>query len=218
VIRKASALKHRMAETEMMALRSQMNPHFIFNCINGIDAMIQSNDKYRATMYLNKFAKLIRNVLDTSGQNKVSLSRDMETLQLYVDLELFRHPDKFTATIRTDEELMQNDYKVPPLIIQPYVENAILHGLRNRPGQTGKLNIDVTKANDHILYIIEDNGVGRTGINGDHGKNGRGFGMQMSSDRIQLFNEEKIASVIFTDLESNGQPAGTRVQVQLKIQ
>ncbi len=218
IIRKESALKHRMAETEMMALRSQMNPHFIFNCINGIDAMIQSNDKYRATMYLNKFAKLIRNVLDTSGQNKVSLSRDMETLQLYVDLELFRHPDKFTATIRTDEELLENDYKVPPLIIQPYVENAILHGLRHRPDQGGKLLIDVSKTKDHIVYVIEDNGVGRKEVNGDRGKNGKGYGMQMSSDRIQLFNEEEFASVRFTDLEADGRPSGTRVQVQLKIQ
>lgn len=169
-------------------------------------------------MYLNKFAKLIRNVLDTSGQNTVALSRDMETLQLYIDLELFRHPEKFTATVRTDEELLQNDYKVPPLIIQPYVENAILHGLRHRPDQGGKLWIDVSKTENLIIYLIEDNGVGRKGINVDQGKNGKGYGMQMSSDRIQLFNEEEFASVRFTDLETDGQPSGTRVQVQLKIQ
>ncbi len=217
MIRKESELKQQIVQTEMMALRSQMNPHFIFNCINSIDAMIQSNDKYRATMYLNKFAKLIRNVLDSSKQNKVPLSKDIETLQLYVDLELFRHQAKFTASIEVEEELMQNDYKVPPLIIQPYVENAILHGLRQKNGGNGKLKIVVTKQDDQIVYIIEDNGVGRKGINGDMNKHSRGYGMQMSNDRIRLFNEEEIASVMITDLDMAGLPGGTRIQVKLKI-
>jgi len=216
-IRKQSALRHRIAETEMMALRSQMNPHFIFNCINGIDAMIQSNDKYRATVYLNKFAKLIRNVLDSSKENKVPLSKDMETLQLYIDLELFRHPDRFTASIQTDEELIQNDYKVPPLIIQPYVENAILHGLRQKTDNTGRLIIHVAKEEEHIVYTIEDNGVGRNN-NGSANRDGKGYGMQMSNDRIRLFNDEEIASVQVTDLQTEGQPSGTRIRVQLKMQ
>ncbi len=217
-IRKEAALKHRIAETEMMALRSQMNPHFIFNCINSIDAMIQSNDKYKATVYLNKFAKLIRNVLDSSKQNKIPLSKDMETLQLYIDLELFRHQDKFTATVIAEEELLQNDYKVPPLIVQPYVENAILHGLRHRTDHQGKLSVTVTRKEEQIVYVIEDNGVGRKAINGDSKKQSSGYGMQISSDRVRLFNDEEIASVHITDLEANGQPAGTRVEVQLKIQ
>ena len=217
-IRKESELKHRIAETEMMALRSQMNPHFIFNCINGIDGMIQSNDKYRATVYLNKFAKLIRNVLDSSKENKILLSKDVETLQLYVDLELFRHQDKFKASINVDEDLMQGDYKVPPLIIQPYVENAILHGLRHRADHAGKLTVTVSKNNDYIIYVIEDNGVGRKKGNGDLHKDIQEYGMQMSNDRVKLFNDEKVASVQITDLESNGQPSGTRIQVQLKFQ
>ncbi|MBK9103918.1 MAG: histidine kinase [Saprospiraceae bacterium] len=217
-IRKEAALKHRIAETEMMALRSQMNPHFIFNCINSIDAMIQRNDKYKATVYLNKFARLIRNVLDSSKQNKIQLSRDMETLQLYIDLELFRHQDKFTATVTADEELLQNDYKVPPLIIQPYVENAILHGLRHKMDHPGILSVSVTKREECIMYVIEDNGVGRKAVNGDSKKDSNGYGMQISSDRVRLFNNEEIASVHITDLEINGMPAGTRVEVQLKIQ
>ncbi len=217
-IRKEAALKHRIAETEMMALRSQMNPHFIFNCINSIDAMIQSNDKYKATVYLNKFAKLIRNVLDSSKQNKITLSKDMETLQLYVDLELFRHLDKFTASIETDDELMQNDYRVPPLIVQPYIENAILHGLRHKKDKPGKLRVSVTKKEEEIVYVIEDDGVGRKAINGDAQHEGKSYGMQISSDRIRLFNNEEIASVRITDLESEGKPSGTRVEVHLKIQ
>ena len=216
-IRKEAALKNRIAETEMMALRSQMNPHFIFNCINSIDAMIQSNDKYKATVYLNKFAKLIRNVLDSSKQNKITLSKDMETLQLYIDLELFRHQNKFTATVTADDELMQNDYKVPPLIVQPYVENAILHGLHHKLDRQGRLSVTVTRKDEQIVYVIEDNGVGRKQVNGDSSKDNNGYGMQISSDRIRLFNNEEIASVIITDLQANGLPAGTRVEVKLKI-
>lgn len=218
IIRKQAELKNKIAETEMMALRSQMNPHFIFNCINSIDAMIQSNDKYRATVYLNKFALLIRNVLDSSKQNKVPLSKDMETLRLYVDLELFRHQDKFTAHITANEDLMQGDIKAPPLIIQPYVENAILHGLRHRNDQEGKLTIDVRQENEYIVYTIEDNGVGRKFSTGEKSKNVEGYGLQMSSDRIRLFNNEEIASVLITDLVADGRPSGTRVKVNLKIQ
>ena len=216
-IRKEAALKHRIAETEMLALRSQMNPHFIFNCINSIDAMIQSNDKYKATVYLNKFAKLIRNVLDSSKQNKIALSKDMETLQLYIDLELFRHQNKFSATVKADEELLQNDYKVPPLIVQPYVENAILHGLHHKMDRHGHLSVVVTRKDEQIVYVIEDNGVGRKQMNGDLSKDNHGYGMQISSDRVRLFNNEEIASVIVTDLEADGLPAGTRVEVKLKI-
>lgn len=216
-IRQEASLKHKIAETEMMALRSQMNPHFIFNCINGIDAMIQSNDKYRATMYLNKFAKLIRNILDSSKQNKIPLSKDLETLQLYIDLELFRHQGKFTAKIEADDDLLQNDYVVPPLIIQPYVENAILHGLRHRTGNGGVLNVTVRKSNDHIIYTIEDNGVGRKSLNGHNHHEGPGYGMQIGNDRVRLFNKEEMASVNITDRKSNGEPAGTCVEVKLRI-
>ncbi|HUR31780.1 MAG TPA: histidine kinase, partial [Saprospiraceae bacterium] len=216
-IRQEASLKHKIAETEMMALRSQMNPHFIFNCINGIDAMIQSNDKYRATMYLNKFAKLIRNILDSSKQNKIPLSKDLETLQLYIDLELFRHQGKFTANIHAEEDLLQNDYVVPPLIIQPYVENAILHGLRHRAGNEGKLSVTVRKGEDHIIYTIEDNGVGRKNMNGNNHHEGPGYGMQIGNDRVRLFNKEEIASVNITDRKINGEPSGTCVEVKLRL-
>lgn len=217
-IRHEAALKHTIAETEMMALRAQMNPHFIFNCINSIDALIQSNDKYHATVYLNKFARLIRNILDSSRQNTVPLAKDLETLQLYIELEQLRNEHKFTAEIKADHHLLQDDYKVPPLIVQPYVENAILHGLRNRPGQDGKLSIHVEKLEDHIEYIIQDNGVGRHAAKNGTLKENQSYGMAMTRDRIKLFNKENEASVVITDLVSNNKPVGTKIQVFLKIQ
>jgi ligand-binding sensor domain-containing protein/anti-sigma regulatory factor (Ser/Thr protein kinase) len=217
-IRHEAELKQQIAETEMMALRAQMNPHFIFNCINSIDALIQSNDKYQATVYLNKFAKLIRNILDSSKQNTVSLTKDLQTLQLYIDLEQLRNENKFKAEIRAEEGLLQDDYKVPPLIVQPYVENAILHGLRNRMDDKGELLVSVSRRNNGLEYIIEDNGVGMEAARQMGGqKQNKSYGMQMSQDRVKLFNKEDNASVLVTNLNNNGKAGGTKVQVLLKI-
>ncbi len=216
-IRYEAGLKQQIAETEMMALRAQMNPHFIFNCINSIDSLIQDNDKYHATIYLNKFAKLIRSILDSSKQNTVPLANDLETLKLYIELEQFRSDNKFSTSIKADERLLQEDYKVPPLIIQPYVENAILHGLRNRRDNDGQLTISLSRMNGHLRYIIEDNGVGRMHKQNGHSNDKVSYGMQMSSDRVRLFNHEENASVEITDLTDNGMASGTRVEVLLKM-
>ncbi|MFS8082342.1 MAG: two-component regulator propeller domain-containing protein [Ginsengibacter sp.] len=210
------SMNEQLSKAKLDALRSQMNPHFIFNCINSIDALIQSNDKYYATVYLNKFAKLLRNILDSSKQNTVSLSKDLETLQLYIELEKFRNENKFSAAIEADEELLQDDYKVPPLIVQPFVENSILHGLRYRNDNKGKLSISVTKRKNCIQYIIEDNGVGRN--NNKHTqKEKMSYGITMSNERVRLFNNEEKASVKIIDLFDTGKPSGTRVEVSLKI-
>ena len=217
-IRRQAALQHKISTTEMMALRAQMNPHFIFNCINSIDALIQSNDKYNATVYLNKFARLIRNILDSSNQHVVPLQKDLDTLKLYIELEQLRNEHRFTAQIDVPEELLQDDVKVPPLIIQPYVENAILHGLRNRPGNSGQLTIRLFRKGDQLHYVIEDNGVGRNAAMTGIRKENVSYGMAMSRDRVKLFNKETNASVQITDLYEKDLPAGTRIEVQLKIQ
>jgi ligand-binding sensor domain-containing protein len=206
-----------MAEMEMKALRSQMNPHFTFNCINSIDAFIHSNDKYNATLYLNKFARLLRNILDGSKQNTVSFSKDIETLKLYVELEELRHDNKFSTSYTIDNELLNSDYKVPALIVQPFVENAILHGLKNKDGNEGILTIDVKKVNDKIQYRISDNGIGRKEAGKIMQKKESHYGMQMSYDRIKLFNTEESASLQVNDLYKNGRPAGTEVIVNLNI-
>jgi LytS/YehU family sensor histidine kinase len=211
-------MNEQLLRAKLEALRSQMNPHFIFNCINSIDALIQSNDKYRATIYLNKFAKLIRNILDSSKQNTVTLSKDLDTLKLYIELEQLRHENKFTATIQADDALLQEDFKVPPLIIQPFVENSILHGIRYRKDNNGKLSISVLRENDHLKYAIEDNGVGRGTFNNQIQKEELSYGIDMSNERVKLFNKEEKASVQIIDLFEEGEPAGTKVEVLLKIQ
>lgn len=212
-----SQLKQSVAETQMQVLRSQMNPHFIFNSLNSIDAYIQSNDKYNATVYLNKFAKLIRNVLDGSKQNLVAFSKDIETLRLYIELELQRSEHKFTANLQIDDELMNSDYKVPPLIIQPFVENAILHGLRNKDSNDGALTITIRKAGHRIVYTVNDNGIGREAAKQMGTGKDKSYGLEISYERVKLFNKETVPSVEIEDLYENDKPAGTRVQVQLNI-
>ncbi len=212
-----SALKQKISETEMAALKAQMNPHFMFNCINSIDAFIQSNDKYNATVYLNKFAKLIRNVLDSSKQNLVSFSKDIETLKLYIELEELRSENKFITRIDIDDDLMNSDYKVPPLIIQPFVENAILHGLRNKHGNDGILSVNISKTNSHIVYTIIDNGIGRKAAEKINSNKEKSYGMEMSYDRIRLFNKEAAAAVKVEDLYEDGKPTGTNIIVHLNI-
>lgn len=205
------------SEMEMAALKAQMNPHFIFNCINSIDAFIHSNDKYNATLYLNKFAKLLRNILDSSKQNTVAFSKDVETLKLYIELEELRHENKFKTSIRIDDELLVNDYKVPPLIIQPFVENAILHGLKNREDNEGILQVEIKKRADKIEYTIKDNGIGRKAAGLIAQNKGSSYGMQMSFDRIKLFNREEDPSVQVTDLYDDDMPLGTEVKVFLNL-
>jgi ligand-binding sensor domain-containing protein len=216
-IRKNAALKQHITETEIAALKAQMNPHFIFNCINSIDAFIHSNDKYNATLYLNKFAKLLRNILDSSKQNTVAFTKDFETLKLYVELEELRHENKFKTIINIEEELLSNDYKVPPLIIQPFVENAILHGLKNREDNEGLLLIEIKKLADKIEYTIKDNGIGRNASGLIVQNKEASYGMQMSNDRIKLFNKEEIPSVQINDLYFDEKATGTEVKVRLNI-
>lgn len=204
-------------ETEMAALKAQMNPHFIFNCINSIDAFIHSNDKYNATLYLNKFAKLLRNILDSSKQNTVAFSKDIDTLKLYIELEELRHENKFKTNISIEDELLSNDYKVPPLIIQPFVENAILHGLKNRVDNAGLLQIEIKKVLDKIEYKIKDNGIGRKAAGLIVQNNRSSYGVQMSYDRVKLFNKEEKPSVQITDLYIDDIAAGTEVKIILNI-
>jgi len=219
IVRHEVELKQQIAETEMMALRAQMNPHFIFNCLNSIDNLIQLDEKEKATLYLAKFAKLLRAILENSKNNMVPCWKDMETLKLYLELEELRCDKKFSYQINIADAIINGDYKVPPLVIQPFVENAIHHGLLNKIDDDKKLMIDVTVCNNHICYRIEDNGVGRTKAESYKQLNKpahESMGMQITTDRINLFNQQKHNSVKITDLlNDKNESAGTRVEVEL---
>lgn len=205
------------AELELQMLRTQLNPHFIFNCISSIDGLIQNNERHNATNYLNKFAKLMRSVLENPGENTVPISKDIETLKLYLDLEQLRNEDKYATQLIISPEILNSNYPVPPLVIQPYVENAIKHGLKNKSGKDGILKIEISRQEDFIEYIISDNGVGRNTVKERVYNSQKSYGLQISAERIKLFNNEDISSVKFSDKFYNDIDMGTTVTVKLKI-
>jgi ligand-binding sensor domain-containing protein len=219
-IRRQAHLKQKMAETEMMALRAQMNPHFIFNCISSIDNFIQDNDKDNASAWLGRFAKLIRNILDNSRHEVVPFWKDWETLRLYTELEQLRAGGVFACVMEADEALLNGHYRLPPLIIQPYVENAIHHGLLHRRNAGGMLTITARLREQQLAFVIEDNGIGRekaAALKVFNTATHSSYGMQLSGERVRLFNNQP-GQVVITDLkDATGNAAGTRVTIYLAV-
>jgi len=221
-IRHESEMKQKIAGTEMMALRAQMNPHFIFNCLNSIDNLIQTDQKEKATDYLAKFAQLIRAILENSKNNTIPCWKDLEALELYLEMEKLRWDHKISCTLTIDSQIQQGDYKVPPMIVQPFIENAIHHGLLNKTSGDKKLDIEVHLEEHNIKYTITDNGVGRLKAQ-EYKKINKpsqlSYGMQITKDRINLFNQDHNGSVKITDLyNAQHLPEGTKVEVWLTTQ
>ena len=156
--RRKSILEKESMESEQRVLRSQMNPHFIFNTISGIQTYIAENNNQVAIRYLNKFSKLLRKVLENSNEKLILLESEMETLEHYVDLQLMRFEHSFQFQIDVDEYVDLSNLYVPPLVFQPFVENAIEHGVRGI--QDARINIKVWFKNDDLMATIDDNGRG----------------------------------------------------------
>jgi anti-sigma regulatory factor (Ser/Thr protein kinase) len=220
--REEAALKQKITETKMESLRSQMNPHFIFNSLNSIENFMMRNERRTASEYLNKFSELIRIMLDSSRTDLVPFLKSMEAIKLYVELERLRFNNKFTFQLKVDPELSNNDYTVPPLLIQAYVENAILHGLSQSEAESLELSISATLENEYITYTIEDNGIGReqSAKYKQHNKPfHKSLGSQLTQERIDIFNLQHNAEsgVVITDLyNNNNEPCGTRVRLKIK--
>lgn len=215
--------RQKMADVEMQALRAQMNPHFIFNCLNSINRYIVKSDQATASLYLTRFAKLIRLILDNSNSKAVTLSNEMEALRLYIEMESIRFEKQFTYSIEVDESVLADNVFVPPLIIQPYVENAIWHGLLHKES-AGHLTIRLfLQTEDLLICEIQDDGVGREKARELRSKSAatkKSLGMQLTEDRLALLNKQAQmeASVAVEDLKtSDGRPAGTRVILKIPI-
>ncbi|MBS1919849.1 MAG: histidine kinase [Bacteroidetes bacterium] len=210
------------ADLQMQLFRSQMNPHFIFNSLNSIEYYILQNEKRNASIYLNKFASLIRIILSNNRKDVVPFTEDMQTIQLYVDLELLRFNHSFQYITDIDQALLDADYLVPPLLIQPFVENAIIHGFGLSDKQGLQLKISALLRGEYIVYTIEDNGVGRkksAAKNALNKPNHNSLGLQITQQRINIFNEQHKAnsSLRIEDLyDANQKPCGTRVSVKIK--
>lgn len=185
----------KLAEAEMMALRSQMNPHFLFNSLSSIRYFILSNQNNKAADYLNKFSKLIRLVLEHSKKELVSLSSELEALSLYLAIEANRFNDQFFYNINIVDNVDTNEIFIPPLLLQPFVENAIWHGLLPSTNPTKTLNITIEnnpEKHNSYHFIIEDNGIGRaqSALQKDKTlKKHKSYGMDLTKERIKLFND-----------------------------
>jgi ligand-binding sensor domain-containing protein len=213
-----SDYENKMIHLEMQNLRSQMNPHFIFNSLNSINSFVVENKTHLASDYLTKFSRLIRLILDNSKNESISLEKELETLKLYLLMESLRFDKKFDYAVHIDDGIDEQATKVPPMIIQPYVENAIWHGLLHK-NEKGKVDVHLKKIQQALQIIIEDNGIGRAKAAVMKSKNIEGtksYGMQITALRIEQLNRKnKVETIDLTDEQGNA--SGTRVTVTIYI-
>lgn len=211
------SLEAALADSERKALRLQMNPHFVFNALDAISGFIFNNEPKEAVRYLTSFAKLMRLTLESSRESVVPLYNELQLLKNYIELEELRFNNSFTHTITLAEEIDPYESNIPPMLLQPFVENAILHGLRNRSGGGGLLKIDFTLADNRLHVSIEDNGVGRLQSAELNAKRAnRSLATSITSERIFLLSKSLGQPVYFSidDLmDENGRPNGTKVHL-----
>lgn len=220
-----ASYEKKLAGVEMSALVSQMNPHFLFNSLNSIDSYIIKNQSFKASEYLNSFARLMRLMLQNSRSTYISLQNEIEGLELYLQMESLRSDGLFDYAIHIDPEVDIHKIEIPPMLIQPYVENAIWHGVRHLDnGRVGRVDISISMEDRKLKIKVIDNGVGREKSaeiqqrKSDHHK--RSMGMQITKSRIEMINKlyNADASVVITDLyDPSGMAGGTKVTLTIAI-
>ncbi len=204
-------------ELEIKALRAQMNPHFIFNSMNTIDAYILRKKFVEASDCLQKFSKLIRQILENSENQTISIAQELETLKLYIELEQERFSHSFSYQFDIQPELLEKDYQIPPLLLQPFVENAILHGIRHLTERKGEILVKLSILDGTLLCVIKDNGIGRKAssvVNQQRQESHKSMGVDITMERISTYQAlygNKMETII-TDLEE-----GTIVEIKLPL-
>lgn len=204
--------ERRAMDLEIKALRAQMNPHFLFNALNSIHDHILEHDPEEAADYLAKFSKLIRQVLELSRMNEVTLDRELEVLGMYAELERLRLRNRFTYEVDITREVDAGAITLPPMLLQPFVENAIWHGLSRKQGQ-GHLRVLVSQVGASLRIVIEDDGVGRpVDVNKENGH--RSLGTSITKERLDLWTAQRGGRSNFAYVPV---PAGTRVEIELPL-
>lgn len=217
--------KQKAVESRLQSLRLQMNPHFLFNALNSVQQMILANEEMVATKYLSRFSKLLRAILVHSDKETISLKEELEILSLYVELESIRFKESFQYNIICDEMIDTDEVKIPTLLVQPFVENAIWHGLMHKEGER-VLKVEFTEEDDFIKCIVEDNGIGRKKaaemkITAGQDKKHTSKGIEVSKERLKTLRtkDSREGSINIIDLAGeNGKVAGTRVEINFPIQ
>jgi len=210
--------KKQLAKAETIALRAQMNPHFIFNCLNSINSYVIDQDHEKASDYLIKFSKLIRLILDNSRSETISIEKELETLRLYVLLESARFDNKFACVYNIAEDVNTSTIMIPPMLLQPFVENAIWHGLMQKEGE-GTITIEIKKQDEEFLNIsIIDDGIGREKAAELKSKSAthKSHGLKVTSQRIEMMNRLNSTGAqlhIFDLKDDQGNATGTKVEL-----
>lgn len=218
--KKYLAFEKQLFELEQKALQLQMNPHFLFNSLNSIQSFVLNNDIDNAILYLSKFSQLMRRTLSNSRESTIPFRDEIQALILYIEIEKLRFDNKFDYHIHIDPEIDDSFIEIPPMILQPYVENAIVHGLMHSKVK-GHLNIEITLKDENILCAIEDDGIGRekaAAIKRESGIERKSRGMIITQERLDILNQysKDQYTVKVIDLkDKNGNPAGTRVEVSI---
>jgi tetratricopeptide (TPR) repeat protein len=218
------SFEKKLANSELQALRAQMNPHFLFNCLNSINSFIIKNEQELASEYLAKFSKLIRQVLNNSKSSKVTLANELEALELYIEMEALRFNNKFEHSIIIDSNIEKDYVEIPPLIIQPYVENSIWHGLMHKKEGVGTLLVEIKKEDNTLICIIEDNGIGRAAacnLNSKTAVKRKSYGMNITEERLNHINQEfkESANIEVVDLlDDKNTGIGTRVEIKIEVE
>jgi len=201
----------KLQEMEMLALRSQMNPHFLFNSLNAIKDLIMTSRNDVAIDYLDDFSSLLRSILQNSNREIITVEEELEILELYLSLEKSRMGNNFNYTIQVSHREELSQFYIPPLLLQPFVENAIWHGLNtsNNPEKVLTVSFDTSKC---LKITIEDNGIGRKASR-EKEKTHKSMGMKITQERLSLYNHSNDTSIHLevTDLENKNTPTGTRV-------
>jgi tetratricopeptide (TPR) repeat protein len=212
----------KLSELEMQVLRVQMNPHFIFNSINSINRFIMRDDRTDASEYLTKFSRLVRMILQNSQSSLITLENELDSLKLYLELEMLRFEYQFSYKIRIDDEVDISMSMVPPLIIQPFVENAIWHGLMPKRDK-GHIDIHIAGEKGYLAIRIADDGIGRPASAALHqveAATHRSLGLEITSQRIMMVNPEMTSTqpLLINDLtDPEGRPCGTEVVIKLPV-
>jgi len=214
--------KQRISVLMSQNLRQQMNPHFVFNTLNSIQYFLFQNDKNLSNIYLSKFAHLLRLVIDNSEKQYIPLSIEIEALKLYLELEKLRFKERIEYLIHVEDKIDIEKIEIPPMLIQPYVENAILHGLIPLE-KKGMLSIDIRQKENKIYAVITDNGIGREKseeLKKGRNRNHQSLGSKITENRINLLNaiHKNNLKITYSDLtDQNGNPAGTKVELTIPL-
>jgi GAF domain-containing protein len=210
-------ISKQLIELRLAALRSQMNPHFIFNALNSIKKFVLSNDVDNADIYLGKFSRLMRSILNNSREDNISLEKELEMLTLYLELEKLRFGKKLDYSIHVDPSLREGTVFIPTMIVQPFIENAMLHGIMHKDC-CGEIHVSFIDRENHIEVKVKDNGIGRKAaaqIAENKNDGHTSMGIEVTRARLKALSTdvEVPSGVEIFDLEDNGISAGTVVKI-----